>query len=95
MILFISGVIVTGFAVAGLFFLRFWRQARDRLFAWFAAAFWLLGLQRGALAAVDRGSPSATWVYVVRLLAFLLILAAVIDKNRPESGSGRKVEAIE
>ena len=87
--LFISGVIVAGYAVAGLFFLRFWRQSRDRLFAWFAAAFWLLGAQRAALAAIEHGSPGATWLYAVRLLAFLLILAAIIDKNRPRAGAGR------
>ncbi len=86
--LFISGVIVTGYAVAGLFFLRFWRQSRDRLFAWFTAAFWLLGAQRAALAALEHGAPSSTWLYAVRLLAFLLILAAIVDKNRPRGGSG-------
>ena len=80
---FISGLLVAGYAVAGLFFLRFWRRSRDRLFAWFAAAFWLLGAQRGARATLERGAPGGTWLYVVRLLAFLLILAAVIDKNRP------------
>jgi uncharacterized membrane protein YeiB len=83
--LFISGVIVMGYAVTGLFFLRFWRQSRDRLFAWFAAAFWLLGVQRAALAGVEHGSPSSTWLYAVRLLAFLLILVAIIDKNRPRA----------
>jgi hypothetical protein len=89
MTLFISGVLVAGYAVAGLFFLRFWRQSRDRLFAWFAAAFWLLAAQRGALAAAEPGTLGATWLYAVRLLAFLLILAAVIDKNRPARGPGR------
>jgi hypothetical protein len=86
MILFISGLLVAGYAVAGLFFLRFWRRSRDRLFAWFAAAFWLLGAQRAALAMVGHGAPGATWLYAVRLVAFLLILAAVIDKNRPGRG---------
>jgi len=88
MTLFISGLLVAGYAVAGLFFLRFWRRSRDRLFAWFAAAFWLLGAQRAALAALDRGAPETTWLYGVRLLAFLLILAAVVDKNRAGAGPG-------
>ncbi|HKP74437.1 MAG TPA: DUF5985 family protein [Longimicrobiaceae bacterium] len=85
---FISGLLVAGDAVAGLFFLRFWRRSGDRLFAWFAAAFWLLGAQRAALAALQPGEQGATWLYVVRLVAFLLILAAVIDKNRPGGGPG-------
>jgi hypothetical protein len=86
--LFISGFLVAGYLVAGLFFLRFWKQSRDRLFALFAVAFWLLAAQRGALAMVEHGSPDSTWLYALRLLAFLLILAAVIDKNRPRVGSG-------
>jgi peptidoglycan/LPS O-acetylase OafA/YrhL len=86
--LFISGVLVSGYFVAGLFFLRFWKQSRDRLFALFALAFWLLAIQRGALAALEHGSPDSTWLYALRLLAFLLILGAVVDKNRPGGGSG-------
>lgn len=39
---FVSGLITMGFVVAGLFFLRFWRRAGDRLFAAFAVAFWML-----------------------------------------------------
>lgn len=81
--LFISGVLVTGYVVAALFFLRFWKQSRDRLFIFLAAAFALLAVQRGALAAVEQGVPNSTWLYALRLLGFLLILAAIIDKNRP------------
>jgi hypothetical protein len=86
--LFISGALVAGYLTAGLFFLRFWRQSQDRLFAWFAAAFWLLALQRIALSAADLRGGEAPWLYLVRLLAFLLILGAVIDKNRPGRGPG-------
>jgi hypothetical protein len=86
--LFISGLLVAGYLVAGLFFLRFWKQSRDRLFALFAVAFWLLAAQRAALAMVEQRSPASAWLYVLRLAAFLLILAAVIDKNRPRAGAG-------
>lgn len=81
-LLLVSGAIVMGYAVAGLFFLRFWRETGDRLFAIFCAAFWLLGLQRIALAALPLAPAEATPLYVVRLLAFVLILWAIIDKNR-------------
>ena len=83
MTLFISGLLVAGYAVSALFFLRFWRQSRDRLFLLFAAAFGLLTVQRAALAAWERGPSDTTWLYGLRLLAFLLILAAIVDKNRP------------
>jgi hypothetical protein len=75
---------VMGYLVAGLFFLRFWRDTRDRLFAIFAGAFWLLAVQRALLmlTAAPDGGEGAVWLYALRLLAFLLILAAIIDKNR-------------
>jgi hypothetical protein len=79
---FISGAIVMGYWVAGLYFLRFWRRSRDRLFVVFGAAFWLLGLQRLALAAHPEWNDEYGSVYLLRLLAFLMILGAIIDKNR-------------
>ena len=82
----IPGAIVMGYAVAGLFFLRYWRQTRDRLFLIFAIAFWLLGAQRLALALTFQEAESHTGLYLVRLFAFLLILLAIVDKNR---GGGR------
>ena len=43
---FLMGAIAMGFATAGLFFLRYWRESRDRLFAWFAVAFFVLAFNR-------------------------------------------------
>ncbi|HET6778908.1 MAG TPA: DUF5985 family protein [Gemmatimonadales bacterium] len=83
----VTGAIVMGYAVAGLFFMRFWRQTRDRLFLIFAVSFWLLGLQRLALALTSSLIESDTGFYLVRLLAFLLILGAIIDKNRSGGGA--------
>jgi len=82
MIQLMSGAIVTGYLVTGLFFLRYWRQSGDRLFAIFAAAFWLLAAQRLALALTTQYFEDVTWLYGVRLVAFVLILLAIIDKNR-------------
>lgn len=80
--LLVSGAIVMGYGVAGLFFLRFWRETRDRLFVIFAGAFWILGLQRLALAFSRNMVEDDTGLYLVRLFAFLLILGAIGDKNR-------------
>jgi hypothetical protein len=82
----VSGFLVAGYAVAGLFFLRFWRDTRDRLFGIFAAAFWLLSAQRLALALSPDPNGEQLLLYGIRLLAFVLILGAIVDKNR---GSGR------
>lgn len=84
----VSGAIVMGYAIAGLFFLRFWRQTRDRLFLIFATSFWLLGIQRAALALTWRATEDNTGLYLLRLLAYALILAAIIDTNRGDSRAG-------
>ena len=78
----ISGVLVAGDAVAGLFFLRFWLASRDRLFAMFAAAFWILGIQRLLLAVTRAIFEDQALFYTLRLAAFVIIIAAIIDKNR-------------
>ena len=78
----VSGMLVMGYAVAGLFFLRFWRETHDRLFGIFAAAFALLAVQRAALALSSDPTGDQLLLYGIRLLAFVLILAAIVDKNR-------------
>lgn len=80
--LFITGAITMGYAAAGLFFLRFWRQTRDRLFVIFALSFWLLGLLRIVLPLLGQVSEQSTSLYWVRFFAYFLILLAVLDKNR-------------
>lgn len=77
---FIGGALTAGYLVAALFFLRFRRESGDRLFAIFSAAFALLALQRFAL--FFYGAEMGLWVYTLRLVAFALILFAIIDKNR-------------
>jgi hypothetical protein len=83
----IMGAIAMGSSVAALFFLRFWRDTGDRLFAMFAAAFLLLGITRLGLALSPEELEGHTHWYWVRLVAFLLILVAIVDKNR--SGRSR------
>lgn len=78
---FMWGLITMGELVAGLFFLRFWTRTRDVLFAAFAAAFWLLALNQALVALTDVPREDQTWFYLLRLAAFLLIIAAVVAKN--------------
>lgn len=79
---FLSGAITMGFAVAGLFFLRFWKRTRDTLFIAFALAFWLLGLVQALLALTDFPIEERSLFYLIRLAAFVLILGAIWYKNR-------------
>jgi len=70
----------------GMFFFRFWRDTGDRLFAWFGGAFWLLGLSWIALALFNPTAEARPYIYALRLVAFLLIIVAMIDKNRQRAG---------
>jgi hypothetical protein len=79
---FLSGAVTLGFAIAGLYFLRFWKDSRDPLFMAFALAFWLLGLNQALLALIDVPFEERSWVYLIRLGAFVLIIVAIWLKNR-------------
>ena len=83
--LFLWGASAVASWTAGLFFLRFWRETRDRFFALFAAAFWCLTLNWIGLALTEPPDEARTLWYLVRLIAFVLIIAAIIDKNRSAS----------
>ncbi len=79
---FLSGAITMGFLFGGLFFLRFWRETKDQLFLTFAVAFWLLGIVQAMLALGPTEPEERSWLYVLRLIAFLLIAGSIIRKNR-------------
>ncbi|HET9424185.1 MAG TPA: DUF5985 family protein [Gemmatimonadaceae bacterium] len=83
MVAMISGMLAMGFFVASTFFYRFWRRTRDTLFAYFAASFFLLGVQRVAAIASANWLENTLWLYLLRLLAFTLIVAGIVAKNRP------------
>lgn len=83
MLEFLLGAIAAAYFVVGLFFLRFWRDARDRLFLMLFGAFWLLGVSRVGLAWVGDVYESRTALYLLRLFAYMLIIIAIVDKNRP------------
>ena len=71
-----------GWLTIALFFLRFWRSTRDRLFLFFAAAFLVLMSERLIRELLEIRTEWAPLVYSLRLVAFALILIAVADKNR-------------
>jgi O-antigen ligase len=79
---FLSGVVACGFFVCGLIFLRFWRRTRDQLFMAFALAFGLLGSGQAILALANIPTEERGSLYLIRLTAFVLILVAIVRKNR-------------
>lgn len=78
---FLLGVIATSSIAAAAFFLKFWRRTRDSLFLYFGVAFLIEGLNRVMVLGREHPNEGSPWHYLVRLLAFLIILAAILRKN--------------
>jgi hypothetical protein len=79
---FLYGALATSSFVAGAFFLRFWKSSRDRLFVFFVLGFWTLCVNWVALALYPHTDEQRVAIYVIRLVAFVLIIVGVVDKNR-------------
>ena len=79
---FLAGAITMGFFTAALFFLRFWRRVHDRFFLFFAVALWILAAERVAQVAINPDQEFLYLVFCLRLAAFLIIIFAIVDKNR-------------
>jgi Family of unknown function (DUF5985) len=84
----ILGAIAMASLVAALFFLRFWRDTRDRFFLFFAIAFCVDALSRVALGLTAVSQEHEPFFYGIRLVTYGLILAAIVDKNRPRGVRG-------
>ncbi|HEY5949870.1 MAG TPA: DUF5985 family protein [Kofleriaceae bacterium] len=84
---FLFGVLATLSLVCGLFFIRYWRSSGDRFFAFFAIAFWALGANWALMVGRHPDDEYTPYFYLLRLVAFLLILSAIVDKNRRTSRS--------
>ena len=82
LIIFLQGISSTAAWLNGLFFLRFWRETGDERFAFFGAAFGLLGLSWALLAIFAPTEDTRPYIYGLRLIAFLLIIAGIAAKNR-------------
>jgi hypothetical protein len=80
------GAIGAGSLIAALFFLRFWKSTRDRFFLFFALSFFIEGVNRIVFYLAVGLNEDQPVYYLVRLIAYGLILAAIIDKNRARRG---------
>jgi hypothetical protein len=85
-----GGALAMATWLASLFFFRSWRVTQDRLFLFFCLAFTTLALNWLGLALLPSLSETHGEVFLLRLLAFTLIIVGVVDKNRRNSASGRR-----
>lgn len=84
-----SGAIIMGYAVAALFFLKFWRRTRDILFLAFAVAFLLMATTPLLTIVMKVPREEQSPFYLLRLLAFLILIVAVVAKSAARSRSSR------
>lgn len=77
----LSGATTLAYFLAGVFFLRFWRKTRDRLFLHFAFAFWLFMMNQILSTILGSTGEHTGYVYILRVLGFGLIIIAIVDKN--------------
>jgi uncharacterized membrane protein HdeD (DUF308 family) len=81
------GAVAMASFVAGLFFLRFWRQTRDSFFLYFSIAFGVDGIMRVLLGVTNVSAEQEPLFYLARLVTFGLIIVAIVQKNRPSQPS--------
>lgn len=80
MIEFLSGALTLGFVIIGVWFLRFWKRTRDRLFLSFAIAFLLFALNQ-FLTFFITWEREIRYEYFLRVLGFFVILFGIARKN--------------
>jgi hypothetical protein len=79
----LMGAVAMASFVAMLFFLRFWRQTRDSFFLLFALSFGVDAATRFSLGLLHVSQEAEPLFYLARLFTFALIIAAIVQKNRP------------
>lgn len=79
---FALGVVAMGSLVAAVFFARFYRDTRDPLFLYFAAAFALESVNRTLLGLLPTPNEAAPSLYLLRAAAYSLIILGIYRKNR-------------
>lgn len=77
-----SGALMVCCFVAGLFFFKFWMKTRDQLFKLFSFSFFMLSFERLLLGYLGSAEEPTPLIYLIRLSSFLLIIYAIINKNR-------------
>ncbi|HEU0037001.1 MAG TPA: DUF5985 family protein [Kofleriaceae bacterium] len=79
--LLLGALVMTCF-IAAVLFAKMWRLSRDRFFVWFALAFLIFGVSYAIRTLTHDTMEHTYYVYMPRVVGFLLILFAIFDKNR-------------
>jgi 1-deoxy-D-xylulose 5-phosphate reductoisomerase len=86
---FLSGAVTLTYVIAAAYFVHFWRRTGDRLFFCFACAFAIFAVYQWMLFVLGAADERGDYAYLLRVIGFVLILAAIIDKNLSAKRSRR------
>lgn len=96
--IFLLGFVTGCSFVAGLFFLRFWRDTRDLLFLGFAAFFLIQGGSNAFILTMAHPNVASPWLFLLRLFSTFAVLAAILWKNtarpRPTASKGKTKSSV-
>ena len=81
---FLLGMLSAFSATIALFFLKFLRKSKDGIYAYFAGAFGALTFDWASHAMLNPRHGSEHYLFLIRLLAFVLIIAGIAAKNRSQ-----------
>jgi uncharacterized protein (TIGR04206 family) len=79
---FLNGVAAMACVAVATFFVRFWRESEDRLFACLAVAFWIFAVNYALLGLLPFVDERRAYVFALRLMGFLAILVGIVAKQR-------------
>ena len=82
-----QGAISMGFLVVAMFFVSFWRETRDRFFAFFATGFAVLSVHRTIFAFTYTNAAWTNFSFTLRLAGYLIILGAILDRRARPAAS--------
>ena len=78
---FLLGFITSCSLVAAVFFLKYWREARDPLFLAFAVFFGIQGIVHSAVLLLSRPNEGNVCLFMMRLFAVFAVVGAILWKN--------------
>lgn len=79
---FLSGSITALYIVASFFFQRYAQKTADSFFGYFSIAFMLLAVERIVGLTIGVTVEIQPIIYLFRLVAFSVIIVAILRKNR-------------
>ena len=79
---FLNGVAAMGCVAAATFFVRFWRESDDRLFACLAVSFWIFAVNYALLGLLPFADDRRAYAFALRIIGFVAILIGIMAKSR-------------